>query len=335
MKKFGLLIIISLSLFSCKEKKVNSTASLPEFKTTLDSLNYQIETSSKNSEALLKRAKEFRKIGYLDSALMDLNRKMSLLIEEDDYLLKGNIYMEMHEFENANSAFRQCILEDPENAQCYLQLAQIKQLLGYYNTAISLIDSALYIDQTIPEAYFLKGFSFELRKAAGDSINAISSYQTAVELNPDYYDSYMRLGLLHAAKRDTLAITYYQSAIDVHPKRIEAYYNQAIFFQDNNFLDEAMDNYDQILKIDNESYLALYNQGYLLLVYAEQYEEAKLKFNEALSYEPNYVNAYYNRALCSYNLNDFDSARKDCSQALKLDPQFDLAAMLMSKMDKK
>jgi len=334
MKRLVLLIFICLAMCSCEDHSSNKGSIVPDFKTKLDSLNHFINLDDKNAILLLERSKEYKKLGYLDSALIDLNYKIALGVEKDDYLMKGDIYMDMNEFDNANSSYRQCIKDDPENAKCYLQLAQIKQLLGYYNTAISLIDSALFIDKTIPEAYFLKGFSFELRKAAGDTINAISSYQTAVELNPNYYDSYMRLGLLHASMEDSLAINYYQSAIDIAPKRIEGWYNQAIFYQENNYLDQAMDNYDEILKIDEKSYLAYYNQGYLLLVHAEQYEDAKAKFTEALTHEPNYVNAYYNRALCSFNLNDFDSAREDCLKALQIDPQFDLAALLMSSMDK-
>lgn len=333
MNRIGVLLFVCVAMFSCDDKRQSATAETVSFISSLDSLSFLIETSGASKELLLQRAKEYQSLGFLDSALADVNQKITFGAEQNDYLLKGNLLLDMHEFENANNAYRQCITEDPENARCYLQLAQIKQLLGYYNTAISLVDSALFIDKTIPEAYFLKGFSFELRKAIGDSTKAISSYQTAVELDPDYFDSYIRLGLLHASKKDSLAISYYQSAINSKPQRIEGWYNQAIYFQENGYLDRAMDNYDEILKIDPQSYLAHYNQGYLLLVHAEQFNDAKAKFDLALTYEPNYVDAYYNRALCSFYLKDYGTARKDCQAALKLDPQYDKAALLMSEMD--
>ena len=95
-----------------------------------------------------------------------------------------------------------------------------------------------------------------------------------------------------------------------------------------------MINYDKILEIDRGSYLALYNQGYLLLVHANDYKNAREKFNSALSFEPNYIDAYYNRALCSFYLKEYDKSREDCKKTLELDPQHDKAALLMSEMDR-
>ena len=331
-----IVIIVSvISLISCGNSSVNERKEdLVEFDSVVDSLTYLISSKGESAELLFQRAKAHEKAGDLDLALADLNKKMSMEKGKDDFYFKGNLLYGMQDFENANNSYRICVTENPGYAKCYLKLAQIKQLLGYYNTALALADSALFIDKTLPEAYFLKGFTFELRQMIGDSSKAISSYQTAVELNPKFYDSYIRLGVLHASKEDSLAISYYQSAIDIQPKRIEGYYNQAIYFQESDLFDRAMINYDKILEIDRGSYLALYNQGYLLLVHANDYKNAREKFNSALSFEPNYIDAYYNRALCSFYLKEYDKSREDCKKTLELDPQHDKAALLMSEMDR-
>ena len=305
--------IIILTCISCGHKKEKKSLIL-ELNTPLDSLNYVISEAPENSTALLERARLHYLSGDLELAMNDLNQKMAINTTDEDYYLKGNIlYSNLqieNNAENANNAYRLCVNENPNNANCYVKLAQIQQLLDNYDECIELVDSALQINRQLPDAYFLKGLTFELRRSKGDTTLAISSYQTSIELDPNFYDSYIRLGNLHAAKEDSLAIQYYKSAIELQSERIEAHYNLAIYLQNSERFDAAMERYDRILEIDPNSYLALFNQGYLLLVYADQYQEAEKKFTKSIELNPSYTEAHHNRGLCYKNLGQFNYARE-------------------------
>lgn len=331
-----LLIFFYILLFSCGENTPN-TSPIMEFTSDLDSLNTLLEKEPKNLDALSKRAKTLYKNGEFDLAINDLNQKMAISATDEDYYLKGNIFFSnlqiKNNAENANKAYRLCINENPENANCYVKLAQIQQLLDNYDECIQLVDSALIIDKQLPDAYFMKGLTFELRRAKGDSALAISSYQTSIELDPNFYDSYMRLGNLHAAKNDSLAIQYYKSAIYLQPERIEAHYNLAIYLQNSGKFDNAMKRYDRILEIDPFSFLAQFNQGYLLLVFADQYEQATTKFSQSILNNPEYTEAYHNRGLCHKNLGRYADARSDFKKALQLNPDFDLSAIQLNEIE--
>lgn len=308
-----------------------------EFKSDLDSLNKLLEKEPKNANALAKRAKTLYKNGEFELALNDLNQKMAISATDEDYYLKGNILFSnlqiKNNAENANNAYRLCIQENPDNANCYVKLGQIQQLLNNFDECIQLVDSALMIDKQLPNAYFMKGLTFELRRAKNDSTLAISSYQTAIELDPNFYDAYMRLGNLHAGKKDSLAIQYYKSAISLQPERIEAHYNLAIYLQNSERFEDAMNRYNRILEIDPRSFLALFNQGYMLLVFADQYEEAAVKFSQSILNNPEYTEAYHNRGLCYNNLGRYPEARSDFKKALQLNPNFDLSAIQLNEIE--
>lgn len=308
-----------------------------EFKSDLDSLNKLLEKEPKNANALAKRAKTLYKNGEFELALNDLNQKMAISATDEDYYLKGNILFSnlqiKNNAENANNAYRLCIQENPDNANCYVKLGQIQQLLNNFDECIQLVDSALMIDKQLPDAYFMKGLTFELRRAKNDSTLAISSYQTAIELDPNFYDAYMRLGNLHAGKKDSLAIQYYKSAISIQPERIEAHYNLAIYLQNLERFEDAMNRYNRILEIDPRSFLALFNQGYMLLVFADQYEEAAVKFSQSILNNPEYTEAYHNRGLCYNNLGRYPEARSDFKKALQLNPDFDLSAIQLNEIE--
>ena len=57
--------------------------------------------------------------------------------------------------------------------------------------------------------------------------NAKSSFQTSVEVDPNFFDGYIALGLTYANAKDTLAFGYFETAIELNPNSVEARYNLA------------------------------------------------------------------------------------------------------------
>ena len=82
-----------------------------------------------------------------------------------------------------------------------------------------LVNDVLKLDKTNANAYFTKGMIYHY---LGNKSLAISSYQTAIEMDADYYDAYMNLGLLFSEQNDINAIEYYNSAIDIFPSSIDS-----------------------------------------------------------------------------------------------------------------
>ena len=110
-----------------------------------------------------------------------------------------------------------------------LALAKVDVLLRSYEPALKRINEALRIDDRLDEAYFLKG---RLYLETRDTVKAVSSFQTAAEVNPERYDAFIQLGLLYAEAQNDLALEYFRTARSLRPNSIEALYDEAIFLQE-------------------------------------------------------------------------------------------------------
>ncbi|MEN8265272.1 MAG: tetratricopeptide repeat protein [Nitrospirota bacterium] len=80
---------------------------------------------------------------------------------------------------------------------------------------------------------------------------------------------------------DSVAETEYRIAIDLKPGNIEARNELGHLFYRNNRLDEAIEQFEAVLKIDNDNVTAQKGMG-LILMKQKQYEAAEKRFRKAL-----------------------------------------------------
>lgn len=85
--------------------------------------------------------------------------------------------------------------------------------------------------------------------------------------------------------------------------------------------EEAIEAYDQALKIDPEYVKAWYNKGSSLAI-LERDEEAIKAYDQALKYDPEKVDAWYNKGNSFYNLGKYEEAIDVYDQVLKIDPEY-------------
>src|SRR6185436_14240748 len=180
------------------------------------------------------------------------------------YLLLGDIYFSKLFIAQAVSSFEKCAALDPKNIAAELRLAELFLYLKKYQECINHADNALRIDKTNAKAYFIKGFMF---KETGDTARAISSFQTATEQNPRYFDAYMQLGNLLTQKKSSLALNYYDHALQLSKDDPDALYGKAMYYQENEAIDTAEKIYRKILETNPDYKEALFNLGYISLIY--------------------------------------------------------------------
>ena len=116
---------------------------------------------------------------------------------------------------------------------------------------------------------------------------AISNFNKAIELDPDYADAYFNRGAAYdESGQSTKAFSDYNKAIQLNPRRPEAYYNRGTAYRD-----------------------------------LEQYERALLDFTEAIKLNPKFVEAYLNRGRVYEHLGQPNKAIADFSKAYELEPK--------------
>lgn len=339
-KVYLLFAFVSMAIFACDDSPSHPTSSntenVPEkVDTTLKRLNQQIESDPNNYKNYLDRAQYLATLQNYVDAMKDVDRAYIIdSTKAEIYLIKGDIHFDLQKEKEAYKDYEDCLRFDDKNTDCLLKKAAIDILLKNYPIAITHINDALKINETLPYAYYLKG---RLYKETGDTTLACSSYQTAVEVDPTYYDAYIEVGLLYYQKKHDLAKEYFQSAIELKPRLIEPWYNLAMFYQETGFrnndnYNKAFACYDSIISIDANFAAAYFNKGYINLEYLQNYQEGINQFTKAIDYFPNYFQAYYNRGLCYESLDQPKLAEQDYRAALRIQPQYTEAAKSLSRV---
>lgn len=338
MKNLIIPIGLILGLVACGEKpaQINHDARTPTEAASTDTLSVvqqisnQIRKNPKRAELYIQRANAHIAEDMLLLAIEDVNR--ALMVDSSVavyHALKGDIHYLNKAPDKAVESFEKALELDPNNTDALLKMAEIKLLLRQYQQCFDLANAALRVNEQLFMAYFIKGYAhFEL----GDSSLFVSSVQTALELNPDFFDGFTMLGAYYASLGNDIAIDYYNSALELRPEHPEALYGKAIHLQNTGRNEEAVIIYQQMIDLNEESLFAWYNQGYILLEMEDQPEKAIPFFEKAVEINPNYVDAIYNIGLSYERLDKPDVAIGYYERALSLDPQYDLAAIGLGRL---
>ncbi len=344
-RSFFFLFIFSSVLIACNESNSSkpskaageNTGSTKTAKSDslLTAINRRIAGDPNNYLNYLDRAKYYGDKREFSLAFEDISRAQRVdSTKADIYLYKGKLLFSQDKIKEAYEEYKVCLLYDALNVDCNLRKAEIDIALRNYDQARGHINEVLKQNEYNAEAYFIRGRMYLTLK---DSGLAASSYKTAIEVNPSYYDAYIEVGLLYASQKSDLAREYYNSAIEIKPKSVEAWYNKAIFLQETGVKKkeryrEAFACYDTILKMDNRFSAAYFNKGFIYLEYMQKYDSAAVQFTNAIGVYPQYYQAYYNRGLCYESTNKLAEAEADYRSALKLDPDYTEAAISLNRV---
>lgn len=337
MNKLVVLFIVIIFLAACGNDATDSTngnisiqdSTETEQTIAFKAINDLLKNDINNPALYLRRAKLYMKYNDFSSAVNDMDRaiKVDSLVPEY-YLLKAELLKKQDKLKDSKEALDQCMRIDNGNVQARIELGWLALIGKNHKQALDYADEALKRDVHSAEAYYLKGMIFEEKL---DTTLAISSFETAVEQENDYFKAYMALGLLNFNKSKTLAKEYLKNALRIDSNSLEALYAYAMVCQENEDYNEAMETYYKILSI-HEYREPYFNLGYIHQEYLKVYDVAIEKYSKAIEIEPRYVDAYYNRALCYEELKNYKKAETDLKHALKLDPQYTHAAIALERV---
>jgi tetratricopeptide (TPR) repeat protein len=327
---FGLFVAF-LVFTSCGqstvEKPVTTTTNAP---LTIDLINQKIVANPNNLDLYHDRAKLFFEQKKLREALADITRVIGRDSSNTKWLLTAaDIHFTMGNTQRAEQMFKRAVEIEPTNTECLLRLAQLDHFFKRYESEMKLLDQTLKTDVHNAQAYFMKGMVF---KEKGDTTHAISSMQTAVEQDPEYYNAYIQLGVLMAAKKNPLAAQYYVNALKVNPSSQEALYNLGKFYQDTKDFNAAMETYTTLLRVNPHHFDAHFNMGVIHTKDLKLMQEGLRYFNLAIEDDPKEPRGYYGRGFCYETLGNVANAQSDYKMALTLNPQYTFAAEGLSRV---
>ncbi|MDB4061894.1 tetratricopeptide repeat protein [Vicingaceae bacterium] len=346
MMKNLFYLILTAALLACQPKdetKNNEDATLTEVDKTkaetsamqedsrLSRLNEKIRADINNKDLYLARADYFLEKQNPKEAMQDINRAFRIdtvylptLLKQADFLTKsGKLELSLNVIDKANQLHRNSSTVQVAYSQLYLVARNNEKSLSY-------ADLAIKYDMYNAEAYYLKGFNF---LEIGDTSKAISSYQTAVEQDPEYFEAFLELGLIFSQKNDPIALEYINNALEIQSTERRALYSKGMYEQEHEMFNEAMLTYTAAIKSNPDFREAYYNLGYIHLFYLKLYRQSQQYFTDAIDVDPRYKEAYYNRGYAFELLGDINNAAKDYRKALEIDPSYDYAAKGLSRLN--
>ncbi len=336
--RFGILPSLVLCFWVCfmascqhtgKEEKAVVQDSVPA---EIQKLNDQITQDPGNAELFWKRATLFLEKKVPDKALSDINKAIELKPNlAKYYVLLSDVYLTKNMVKNCKEALEKAISLDSEYTEAYLKLAELSLYFRDYSMVYKYTADAIESDENSAKAYFINGFAL---KEQGDTVHAIKAFQKACDLDQGYYDAYIQLGVILSLKKDKLAVDYFNSALNIRPQSIEALYNLAMYYQETEDFNKAMELYRNIIQIDPKYKYAYFNLGYIHLFYLQVYREGVKYFSQALEADPTYVEALYNRGYCYELMGDVQNARNDYQRALSMRTNYQLPIEGLNRLDK-
>jgi tetratricopeptide (TPR) repeat protein len=335
MNRMVLWVMATFLIASCGSKKIKDPVINPKdsLSTSLNLINDQIKNDPENPNLLYERSKLYYNQKLVDKSLEDITKAVSIDSSQAPFFLHlSDVYYAMNKISEAKKAIEKSLQLDPKSREANAKMGELQYYLKDYGNAFKYLDEALRIDPYYAKAYFIKGLCF---KENGDTSLAISSFRTCVEQDPDYFHAYMQLGDIMSRQNNPLAIDYYSNAIRVNGSMVEAYYGLAYFYQEHGQPEEAIEVYDDLLKVDPHNAPAKHNIGYTYLFKLNEPGKAVNYFTDAILDDQELVNAYYHRGYAYEKLGKKDLAIKDYKKATALDPEFNLPKERLKKLGAK
>lgn len=333
------LTVVALS--ACNTPTQTSNNDETESVIITDSTEYYenlILDNSSEPQPYFDRAGWHLRNGRITEGVNDLN----LSIEADStfgaaWSAKADALYLLREFDECINHLDVCLKYAPNNTSCKLRRAEMYIHLNQFEKALETLNDALRINDQLHEAYWMKGAIY---RDSGDLDKALSSLQTSVEVNPNFFDGFISLGMVFLESNDPIAIDYFNSAIALRPRSVEAKYNLAMFYQQQDHtqgkknLDLALGLYEEILEIDTMNASAAFNSGFIYLEFLQDYMEAEWWFSRAVEKLPYYHQAFFNRGLARESQDKYTEALEDYNEALRIKPDYTPAAVSKSRVMK-
>ncbi len=324
---FGVLLVTT-AMFSCGddkkpegEKSENVDTLLMQFPDSVPVLlahgQYYYEKLNFD-KAVPSATKAFR----LDSN----NLKTRMLYAE---VLNNRPDRSIEDVISAQRHFDYIIRKEPKNTKALVGIASTFTLMQDFDRSFQYINEALKIDKRYRDAYVLKGTNYlQLNNVK----LAKSSYETATQQDPEFFQAYIALGDLYASENDKIAIQYYTTAAQLQPNDVGVLYKLAYGYQTFGQFDKAQEVYREMYQKDETFAMSLFQQGYIHHINLNDIDSAIIYYNQAVVIEPKFVEAWHNLGMCYEAKNDRPKALKSYSRALKLDPNFEKSREAANKL---
>ena len=256
----------------------------------------------------LKRFKE---------SIEDFNKAIEIDPEYAQYYItRGDYFNKLKNYEKAIINYKKAIELNSEEVNYYYSLTTSYEDQKDYQNALLIYDKLAEISPEESSIYYYRGLLFQNHLKNNES--AEKDYFQALELNANYSDVYIQLGVIYQLKEDKKALEYFKKAIEIDPETRNNYFPLINYYILLNDFDSAINLTKKTIESDPKDADGYYKLSLIYLKqkdYLNSFLELTRAIEKKMSFEEYFIldfdgitrielsNMYYNRAELSKLLN--------------------------------
>jgi tetratricopeptide (TPR) repeat protein len=340
------------------------------FQQAISDFTKAVELDPFSVDALFNRGETYLLTENYAQAQSDFDAVLQAVKEHIPALnMRARAFQAQNRYAESIKDLKRALKLDETNSETYVNLANAYRLMGSYDKAENTFDQASRIDPNLPAIYHGRGLLYatmlpqpryeaayqnfnraielntknpalvykdwgEAYYRQGDFLNAIVTFELAIEANKSYALAYNLRGLAyHAAGQPQLAINDFTTIIEeINREYADAYVNRGIALSDLGNYQEALVDLNRGIDMDPDLVVAYTNRG---SVYRKQkdYQLALADFKTAIriqereleaapqSYHPSPV-PYNNLGDLNLEMRRYQEAIDNFDKAISIDPRY-------------
>jgi tetratricopeptide (TPR) repeat protein len=289
---------------------------LNEIESAIEDYTFAISLDSENSYIFYRSIGDLKhKAGFYKEAIVNYNKAIGLNSNYAyAYVSRGRSKAYLKDYQGGLQDCNKGLSIDSEMAWGYFQRAEIKYHTKDYVGAIVDDMKAIEIYPNYDDAYLNKALSkIELKDYYGAKLDI----DKVVELNGSAY-SYKKQGDINSyLKKYDKAITSYNKAVEIYPDYSEAYVAKGLALEQLNNNEEAFENYNIAIEKEPD-----YAYAYVCRGDISKPVPAVEDYSKAIEISPNYSYAYNARAYNYRLLKEYDKAISDYEKVMEQSQEY-------------
>jgi tetratricopeptide (TPR) repeat protein len=234
---------------------------------------------------------------------------------------KINSIIELHSsghISEAQDAVQTLIGRYPNESLLYNISGVCYKATGELEMAVTCFERAVTIKPDFADAHYNLGLTLqELNQLEA----AVSSYQVTLALQNSYFKAHNNLGIIYKELGQMEdAVKSYDEAIGLQPGFAEAHNNLGTTLQEMGQMDEAVKSYEKALVIKPD-YFEVHNNLGNILNFLGQTNEAINSYKQALVINSDYADAHNNIGIIYHEMGQLDEAIKCYEKVIAIDPE--------------
>ena len=285
------LALIMLNI-ACKEKK--SDTPVEEEVPGMSVINERIAADPSNADLYFARAQAWLDVEKPRQAVTDLHKALELdSVNLLYYQSLSDLYVDLGEKDRAVETLEAGLHFLPTDIDLRLQLGRLLIAVKDFGMAEKVFLEALNIDEQNPDAWFYRSLVAE---GSGDTIKAIRFLKRTIEQDPEHFEAYSKLGVIHTSLKDPLALLYFDNALRVRPGDVQTLLNKGHYHRKLRDFPKAIAAYREVVLAEPQNEQVHKNIAYVYLE-MDSLDKAYRFFDRAVKFEPANANNYFGRAV--------------------------------------